>query len=133
MSGLTAAYINWKMASEGTTAATKSIILDFLNAAPTAATIAGIEPVEGPVVDETGVGYGDQVRDYDIGITVAQRIINNESLFLEYWGQGRIPQLRVQRNLVNCVLTRNVLTEVSHSCDYSSFLIYQCQPATVPS
>jgi hypothetical protein len=79
MSGLTATYINWKMAAEGTTATTKAIILDFLNAAPNAATIAGIEPSEGPVVDEIGVGYGDQVRDYDIGITVAQRIINKRT------------------------------------------------------
>jgi len=79
MSGLTASYITWKMAAEGTTAATKTIILDFLNAAPDAATIAGIEPSEGPIVDEPGAGYGDQVRDYDIGITVAQRIINRRT------------------------------------------------------
>lgn len=79
MSGLTASYINWKMAAEGTTAATKAIILDFINTAPNAAAIAGIEPSEGPVVDEPGVGYGDQVRDYDIGITVAQQIISKRS------------------------------------------------------
>ena len=51
-------------------------ILDFLNAAKTAADIAGVEPVEGPVFDDPTKGYGDHVRDYDIGMTVAARIIS---------------------------------------------------------
>ncbi len=51
-------------------------ILDFLNGAETAEEIAGIEPVSGPVYDDPTKGYGDQLKDYDIGITVAARIIN---------------------------------------------------------
>ncbi len=50
-------------------------ILDFLNKAASAAQIAGIEPAEGPVKDDPSKGYGDQRKDYDIGLTVAQRII----------------------------------------------------------
>lgn len=79
MGGLTVSYISNKMAAEGTTTATKTIILDFLNSASNAAAIAGVEPSEGPVVDETTVGYGDQIKDYDIGIDVAQRIINKRT------------------------------------------------------
>jgi hypothetical protein len=75
MAGLSSAYITWKLAAEGTTQATKTLILAFLNNAPNAQTIAGTEPVEGPIVDEPTEGDGDQVRDYDIGLTVAQRII----------------------------------------------------------
>ncbi len=51
-------------------------ILDFLNSATSAEEIAGTEPVEGPVYDDPTKGYGDQIRDYDIGITVAARIIS---------------------------------------------------------
>ena len=79
MAGLSASYINWKLAAEGTTQATRNLILDFLNHAPNAAAIAGIEPVSGPVVDDKTEGYGDQVRDYDIGIDVAQRILNKRN------------------------------------------------------
>ena len=75
MSGLSSLAILNILAAEGTTAATKSLILDFLNAAPNANAIAGIEHQEGPVVDDPGRGYGDQVADYDIGVVVAQRII----------------------------------------------------------
>ena len=49
--------------------------LAFLNDADSAEDIAGREPQVGPVVDHPGTGYGDQVDDYDIGITVAQRIL----------------------------------------------------------
>jgi hypothetical protein len=79
MAGLSSSFINWKLAAEGTTPATKDLILEFLNNAPNAAAIAGVEPVEGPVVDDTTEGYGDQVRDYDIGIDVAQRIITKRN------------------------------------------------------
>lgn len=75
MAGLSSSYITWKLAAEGTTQATKALILAFLNNAPNAAAIAGTEPVVGPIVDEPTEGYGDQVRDYDIGVQVAQRII----------------------------------------------------------
>ena len=79
MAGLTASYINNKLSAEGTTNKTKDLILEFLNTAPSAATIAGTEPKEGPVFDDPEEGYGDQIRDYDIGKTVAQRIINKRN------------------------------------------------------
>lgn len=64
---------------KGTSAEVDSIvamrILDFLNQAKSPADIAGIEPVEGPVYDHPEKGYGDNIRDYDIGLTVAERII----------------------------------------------------------
>jgi hypothetical protein len=67
------------MSSEGITERTKELILEFLNDAPSAAAIAGQEHVEGPVFDDPEEGYGDQVRDYDIGVTVAQRILNKRN------------------------------------------------------
>ncbi|NCA71280.1 MAG: hypothetical protein EOM91_14505 [Sphingobacteriia bacterium] len=79
MAGITASYINWKLAAEGTTQATRDLILAFLNDAPNAAAIAGVEPGEGPIVDDPTEGFGDQVRDYDIGIDVAQRIIDRRN------------------------------------------------------
>ena len=51
-------------------------ILNFLNESATAEDVAGTEPQEGPVHDDTTKGYGDQIKDYDIGMTVAQRIID---------------------------------------------------------
>ncbi|MBK6282386.1 MAG: hypothetical protein IPF54_06675 [Draconibacterium sp.] len=54
-------------------------ILDFINAAKTAADIAGTEPQEGPVFDNPESGFGDQMRDYDIGMTVAARIISERN------------------------------------------------------
>lgn len=54
-------------------------ILNFLNSAAVATDIAGIEPQEGPVYDDPTKGYGDQVKDYDIGIAVAQRIIDKRT------------------------------------------------------
>jgi hypothetical protein len=54
-------------------------ILDFVNAAQTAADIAGTEPQEGPVFDNPETGFGDQIRDYDIGLTVAARIISERN------------------------------------------------------
>ena len=79
MGGLSSYYIASKLAAEGTTAKTRQLILDFLNSASSAAQIAGTEPREGPVVDDPDAGYGDQVHDYDIGIDVAQRIINKRN------------------------------------------------------
>ena len=60
----------------GVDVATTKRILAFLNGASTAVDIAGSEPQDGPVRDDPTTGYGDQVRDYDIGELVAERIIN---------------------------------------------------------
>lgn len=79
MAGLSASFINNILVSEAVTATTKQLILDFLNTAASAAAIAGSEPQEGPVHDDPEEGYGDQIRDYDIGPTVAQRIINKRN------------------------------------------------------
>jgi hypothetical protein len=79
MSGLSSQAILNMLAAEGTTAVTKSLILDFLNAAQSANDIAGVEHQEGPVVDDPSRGYGDQVADYDIGVVVARRIIARRS------------------------------------------------------
>jgi hypothetical protein len=46
MAVLSSAYINWKLAAEGSTQATKELILTFLNDAANAAAIAGIEAVD---------------------------------------------------------------------------------------
>ncbi len=54
-------------------------VLEFLNSALTASEIAGIEPQEGPIFDDPTKGYGNQVRDYDIGLTVAQRILDKRA------------------------------------------------------
>lgn len=50
-------------------------ILEFINNAQEPEDIAGTEPQEGPVYDDPTKGYGDQIDDYDIGKTVAGRII----------------------------------------------------------
>lgn len=54
-------------------------VLDFLNNAITAEDIAGREPKEGPIYDNPTIGYGDQIRDYDIGLSVAATIINDRN------------------------------------------------------
>ncbi len=79
MGGLSTGYINDKLNAEGTTDKTKQLLLEFLNTAQSAAAIAGTEPIEGPVFDDPAEGYGDQYRDYDIGLTVAQRIIDKRN------------------------------------------------------
>jgi len=61
--------------------ATKNRILNFLNSAINAVAIAGVEPQKGPVLDDPSTGYGDQIDDYDIGLTVAQRIIDKRNTF----------------------------------------------------
>lgn len=80
-------------------------ILDFINHAANAAQIAGNEPSVGPVLDDPAKGTGG-ARGYDIGTTVAQRIINlrnalvnNELTDLEqleqvgYFGQDKLDDL----------------------------------------
>ncbi|WP_372771999.1 hypothetical protein [Mangrovibacterium sp.] len=70
----------WEIAgSSGFDPVVEKRILDFLNSAKTAADIAGIEPVEGPVFDDPATGFGDNLRDYDIGLTVASRIISERN------------------------------------------------------
>lgn len=75
MSGLSAPTIHALLAAEGADAATQGLILQFLNAVPSAAALAGTEPQQGPVEDSPASGSGDQLRDYDIGLVVAQRIL----------------------------------------------------------
>lgn len=75
MSGLSTQAILNMLAAEGIDQATQNLILAFLNAAPNANAIAGVEHQDGPVEDDPARGYGDQIADYDIGIVVAQRII----------------------------------------------------------
>lgn len=104
MAGLSFWYINNKLAAEDITVATQNLILDFLNNAPNAGAIAGYEPSEGPVVDDPLEGYGDQIRDYDIGHDVAQRIINKRNSLggvtsltqlsgISYFGQDKFNDL----------------------------------------
>lgn len=69
------------LAAEGTDQATQNLILAFLNAAPNANAIAGIEHQDGPIEDDPAPGYGDQIADYDIGIAVARRIIARRNAF----------------------------------------------------
>jgi len=57
----------------------KDRVLNFLNSAANAISIANVERREGPVYDDPTKGYGDQILDYDIGITVAQRIIDKRN------------------------------------------------------
>ena len=79
MSGLSVSTISNRLAAEGTTAATQQLILQFLNGVASAAALAGTEPQSGPIEDSPASGPGDQIHDYDIGITVAQRILNRRS------------------------------------------------------
>lgn len=67
-------------------------VLGFLNSAVTASDIAGIEPQKGPVFDDPTKGFGNQIRDYDIGPTVAQRILNKRGT-LGAWGFTDLSQL----------------------------------------
>ncbi len=50
--------------------------LQFVNTCQNAKELAGSEPEVGPVYDSLTSGYGDQVKDYDIGETVAQKIVD---------------------------------------------------------
>ena len=54
-------------------------IIDFLNEAKSPEDIAGVEPQEGPVFDDPTKGYGDQIRDYDIGIDTAKEILSHRN------------------------------------------------------
>lgn len=79
MSGLTTATIGLRLAAQGTSAATQQLILQFLNGVTSAAALAGLEQQDGPLEDSPTSGYGDQQRDYDIGIDVAQRILHKRN------------------------------------------------------
>jgi len=54
-------------------------LLNFLNSISSASELDGPEPRNGPVYDDPTTGYGDQIKDYDIGEIVANRIINRRS------------------------------------------------------
>lgn len=54
-------------------------ILNFLNHTHNAKSIAGDEPVHGPILDDPSTGYGDNVGDYDIGIKVATGILTKRN------------------------------------------------------
>lgn len=54
-------------------------ILNFLNTADSWEDIAGVEPQAGPVFDDPATGYGDQIRDYDIGEVTAKRILDERN------------------------------------------------------
>ncbi len=69
------------ISGQGVDGETTQRILDFLNRAQTAADIAGKEPQAGPVHDDPRTGYGDQIADYDIGETVACRIIDRRMTY----------------------------------------------------
>ncbi|MGD9129494.1 MAG: hypothetical protein PVJ09_03350 [Candidatus Woesebacteria bacterium] len=63
----------------GVSADVRNRLLNFLNNASNANSIAGSEPVHGPILDDPSTGYGDNVEDYDIGQTVARRIIQKRN------------------------------------------------------
>jgi len=60
----------------GINSETRQRVLRFLNSATTAESIAGREPQDGPVLDNPDRGYSGSRTGYDIGITVAHRIID---------------------------------------------------------
>ena len=60
MSGLSTSMIASRLAAEGTTAMTQSLILQFLNGATSAADMAGNEPQDGPIEDSPTSGDGDR-------------------------------------------------------------------------
>ena len=146
MAGLSSSYINWKLAAEGTTAATQDLILGFLNDVPNAQALAGVEPVHGPIVDEPGVGYGDQIRDYDIGVDVAQRILNRRSSLgsftsltqlagIPYFGQDKFNDL-----LYSFARTVHAITHIqfnwhtgAHTNDALDIRRNHANPAPTPS
>jgi hypothetical protein len=78
MTGLSSLYIKWKLTVECTNTATQNQILQYGSVA-NAVEIVGNEPKEGPILEDPTEGDGDQIRDYDIGIDVAQRIITNRN------------------------------------------------------
>lgn len=79
MSGLSASTITSTLAAHGTDAATQALIVQFLNNVGSAAALAGTEHQAGPVFDDPTSGSGVQARGYDIGLTVAQRIVTQRA------------------------------------------------------
>ena len=63
----------------GVSADVRTRMLNYLNYVPSAAWLAGKEPSHGPILDDPTLGYGDNVNDYDIGLTVAKRILNKKN------------------------------------------------------
>lgn len=54
-------------------------VLKFVNSCQIWKEIAGEEPARGLVFDSPTSGYGDQVRDYDIGKTVAKKMLEKRA------------------------------------------------------
>ena len=74
---LDALQIREKLVSAGALPVYQLAMLDFLNGARTAEDIAGAEPSIGPIVDDPTRGTGRVGgRGYDVGIKVAQRILD---------------------------------------------------------
>lgn len=64
-----------KFSSDAVEPFVSRLVINFLNAARKPEDIAGVEPQEGPIFDDPMRGYGDQIADCDIGLTVARRLI----------------------------------------------------------
>ncbi len=87
--------------NNGTLAVYQLAILDYLNAATTAADIAGIEPSAGPISDDPD----KRGRGYDIGLKVAERILQRRAALggtfkrledladIPYFGEDKIHDL----------------------------------------
>lgn len=65
--------------TSGVPAEVATRMLNYLNNAANAQSIAGNEPDYGPILDDPMTGYGDNVNDYDIGLTVAKRILQKRN------------------------------------------------------
>lgn len=94
MSGLSTSTIHALLAAEGADAATQGLLLQFLNAAPSAVALAGAEPQHGPVEDSPSSGSGDQLRDYDIGLVVAQRILARRAALGGFSSLAQLQQVK---------------------------------------
>lgn len=94
MSGLSAADIATILAAQGTTAATQQLIVQFLNGVASADALAGVEAQDGPIEDSPATGFGDQVRDYEIGPLVAQRILNRRSTIGGFTALTQLAQIK---------------------------------------
>jgi hypothetical protein len=90
----------------GVPADVRNRILNYLNHVPNARWLAGREPSHGPILDDPGLGYGDGVADYDIGVRVARRILHkrdsrpdgqftslNQLKGIDYFGQDKFNDL----------------------------------------
>lgn len=92
--------------TSGVPADVRNRIINYLNHVPSALWLAGKEPSHGPILDDPALGYGDNVADYDIGVTVARRILTkrdsltdhqfaqlNQLSGIDYFGQDKFNDL----------------------------------------